>query len=84
MWLVRSNRAKTNGSRTPCRQCIRIRIFLMVAMMLILSIFLVDPNKSRLAGITPMDVALTMMAIGGVAFLLRVIQHFLASSDREE
>lgn len=76
MFIIRNQSSRKSGAVRSCRQCMRIRLFLMVAMMLIVSFLLVDKNEAPLSGITTLDFALIVVGVGLAGFALRIIQYW--------
>lgn len=72
---------KTAGSY--CQTCVRIRLFLAVAGLLIVALPFMGDRAAALSHLTPMGVALAFMAIGSVAFILRWIA-WQRSKSRDE
>ena len=48
----------------------------MAAMPMVIGLFLIDKDTSPLAGVTPLQVALAILALGSFGFLIRVFQHY--------
>ncbi|WP_333869802.1 hypothetical protein [Cypionkella sp.] len=48
----------------------------MTATPLIGSLFFVNKDTSPLAGVTPMTIAISILALGSLGFLIRALQYF--------
>jgi len=57
----------------PCQVCVRTRIFLAVSICLIVAMPLLGDKATPLAVLTPMNIALTIVGIGSLAFIARWI-----------
>lgn len=57
----------------PCQVCVRTRIFLAVSICLIIAMPLLGDKATPLAVLTPMNMALTIVGIGSLAFIARWI-----------
>lgn len=57
----------------PCQVCVRTRIFLAVSVCLIVAMPLLGDKATPLAVLTPMNIALSIVGIGSLAFIARWI-----------
>jgi len=55
----------------PCQACLRIRAFLIVSLALIIAVPLLGEKIAPIAELTPMNIALSIVGIGGLAFVAR-------------